>query len=68
MSSPMDAFVAMLKDAGGRSVKAGLAQFVEEGAEKMSADELGKLIAILQKVEKRKRGTVTVTATSSTSR
>jgi len=60
-----DMFFAFAKDAIGRSVKTGATQMLEEAAEALSADDLAKLIVVLQKVEKRKRGTVTVTGSTS---
>lgn len=54
---------AMIKQMFASSSRAFIIQFVSESAENFTADQLSELVAILQKIEKRKRGTVDTTAT-----
>ena len=58
-----DLVKAMLKQMLKSSSRAFVIQFVQESAENFTADQLSELIGILQKIEKRKRGTISTTAT-----
>jgi hypothetical protein len=49
---------AMLKQYFASSSRAFIIQFLEETAENFTPDELDRLVGIMQKVAKRKRGTV----------
>jgi hypothetical protein len=53
---------AMVKQMFASSSRAFINNLVQESAENFSVDQLSDLIGILQKVEKRKRGTVDTTA------
>jgi hypothetical protein len=55
---------AMLKQMVASSSRAFILQFVQESAENFTADQLSELVGVLQKIEKRKRGTVDTTATT----
>ena len=54
---------AMVKQMLKSSSRAFVIQLVQESAENFTADQLSELIGILQKIEKRKRGTISTTAT-----
>jgi hypothetical protein len=54
---------ALLKQMFASSSRAFIINFVQECAENLTVDQLSELAGILQKVEKRKRGTVDTTAT-----
>jgi hypothetical protein len=53
-----DFLFAHLKEVARNAIKTGATQALEDIAENFSADDLGKLIAIFQKVERRKRSTI----------
>lgn len=56
---------AMVKQMFASSSRAFINNLVQESAENFSVEQLSDLIGILQKVEKRKRGTVETVATPS---
>lgn len=58
-----DLVKAMVKQMLKSSSRAFVIQLVQESAENFTADQLSELIGILQKIEKRKRGTISTTAT-----
>lgn len=58
-----DLVKAMVKQMLKSSSRAFVIQLVQESAENFTADQLNELIGILQKIEKRKRGTISTTAT-----
>lgn len=57
---------AMVKQLLSSGSRAFAINIVEETAEYFTADELSRLIGIMQKVEKKKRGTLETTGTSAT--
>jgi hypothetical protein len=57
----LESFAPFIKQALGNSLKTGATQMVEEMAETFSADDIDRLIGVLQKVAKRKRGTIDTT-------
>jgi hypothetical protein len=57
-------FMPFLKQAVSNAVKTGASQMLEEAAEALTADDLAKLIRVLQKVESKKRGTIDVKSSS----
>jgi len=61
----MDFLFANLKEVARNAIKTGATQALEDLAENFSADDLGKLIAIFQKVERKKRGTIDAKGTPS---
>jgi hypothetical protein len=61
-----DFLFAHLKEVARNAIKTGATQALEDLAETFSADDLGKLIAIMQKVEKKKRGTIDAKGSPST--
>ena len=58
-----DLVKVMVKQMLKSSSRAFVIQLVQESAENFTADQLSELIGILQKIEKRKRGTISTTAT-----
>ena len=58
-----DLVKAMVKQMLKSSSRAFVIQLVQESAENFTSDQLSELIGILQKIEKRKRGTISTTAT-----
>lgn len=55
----------MVKQMLGNALKSGATSMIEDAAESFSADDLGRLIAVLQKVQKKKQTTVETVATQS---
>jgi hypothetical protein len=53
-----DFLLAQLKEAGRNALRSASTRALEDFAENFSADDLAKLITIMQNVEKKKRGTL----------
>jgi hypothetical protein len=60
-----DMLSAFLKQTFGNMVKTGVTQGLEDFADTLPPEQLSKLIAVLQKVERRKRGTLDAKGTPS---
>jgi hypothetical protein len=59
-------FGPFVKQAVQNAIRTGASQLLEEVAESLTADDLAKLIRVLQKVETKKRGTIDAKGTPST--